>query len=273
MEPAPTTEVVTPSPLPVETAPAEVDSGNGRPASITLELSGTTTQADGSYTSSGVARLCGNAVMNLTGNVREFSFEFPNDSDDHQIGDVTFSAQDLLPGATTTSFHIGVSVTTADGHEPPATVVDTEQAGSDDTGSAQRSEIRRDDDPDPRRLRRDRPDHPPDRHLRAKGRVVFRQGGSSDGPGTHRPHRRPLEPPPRHVQRRDRHARRRGLRRGSPALERRPRPAAGRRGPPDDDRRGRDRHPVRARSRLRARGPSRGPQRPRSFELQRRPCP
>lgn len=141
MEPAPTTEVVTPSPLPVETAPAEVDSGNGRPASITLELSGTTTQADGSYTSSGVARLCGNAVMNLTGNVREFSFEFPNDSDDHQIGDVTFSAQDLLPGATTTSFHIGVSVTTADGHEPPATVVDTEQAGSDDTGSAQRSKI------------------------------------------------------------------------------------------------------------------------------------
>ena len=68
------------------------------------------------------------------------SFEFPLDGGDDQIGDVTFSADDLVPGTSTTSFHIGVNVKTADGHEPPATVVDTAQAGSDDSGSAQMAE-------------------------------------------------------------------------------------------------------------------------------------
>jgi hypothetical protein len=137
-EPTPAPPAESPAP-PAATALAP-DDGNGRPATVSLTLSGTTVQADGTYTASGAARWCGDAVVNLTGNLRAFNFEFPLDGGGDQIGDVTFSAEDLLPGASTTSFHIGVNVKTADGHEPAATVVDTAQAGSDDSGSAQLAE-------------------------------------------------------------------------------------------------------------------------------------
>lgn len=136
----PTSPPAAESATPPEATAGEVDNGNGKPATISLVLSGTTTQVDGSYSGSGPARLCGNAVMNLTGNPREFSFEFPLDDGGDQIRDVTFSAEDLVPGTSTASFHIGVNVKAADGHEPPALVIDTEQAGSDDTGSAQLAE-------------------------------------------------------------------------------------------------------------------------------------
>jgi hypothetical protein len=123
----------TPAPQTPNTAP---DDGNGRAANVSFVLSGTTTQADGSYSGSGAARFCGDAVYNLTGNLREFSFEFPLDGGGDQVRDVTFSADDLVPGASTDLFHIGVGVKTASGHQPPALVIDTAQAGSDDSGSA-----------------------------------------------------------------------------------------------------------------------------------------
>ena len=115
------------------------DSGNGRPAQLMLVLSGTSTQSDGSYSASGPARLCGNGVYNLTGSLTAFNFEFPLDGD-FEIKDVTFSAEDLLPGATNPTFHIGVNVRAKLGGEPPATVVHTDLPGSGDTGSAARSE-------------------------------------------------------------------------------------------------------------------------------------
>jgi len=128
------------SAAPPETPSTVPDDGNGRSANVSFVLSGTTTQADGSYTGSGAARFCGNAVFNLTGNLREFSFEFPLDGGGDQVRDVTFSADDLVPGATTDLFHIGVGVKTATGHEPPALVIDTAQAGSDDSGRAELTE-------------------------------------------------------------------------------------------------------------------------------------
>jgi len=128
------------SAAPPEATSTEPDDGNGRPATVSLVLSGTMTQADGSYSGSGAARFCGDAVFHLTGNLREFSFEFPLDDGGEQVRDVTFSADDLVPGATTDLFHIGVSVLTASLHEPPALVIDTALAGSDDSGSAQLAE-------------------------------------------------------------------------------------------------------------------------------------
>lgn len=111
---------------------ADPDNGQGRPAMITLVLSGTS-DSDGSYTSNGPARFCGDADFHLTGSRRAFSFEFPW-TGDYQIGDVTFGADDLVPGSSTSVFHIGVNVHTATGGEPPATVVDTTLSGN--TGSA-----------------------------------------------------------------------------------------------------------------------------------------
>ena len=114
-----------------------LDDGNGRPVEITLVISGSTS-SDGSYTASGQARYCGNPVMNLTGNPRAFGFEFPVEGE-HEIEDVTFSADDLAPGSTTPLFHIGVSVKAKLGGEPPSTVIHPDQPGSGDSGSAQLS--------------------------------------------------------------------------------------------------------------------------------------
>ena len=75
--------------------------------------------------------------MDLDGNLRAFYFQFPLDGTT-EIGDVTFNADDLVAGSTTEAFHIGVNVTTKDGGQPPATVVDTSLSGN--TGSAQRAD-------------------------------------------------------------------------------------------------------------------------------------
>jgi hypothetical protein len=120
-------------------APAStaIDDGVDRPASIHLDLSATDTSSDGSYTSSGPARLCGDAEVNLTGNLRAFNFEFPH-SGDYEIVDVTFGADDLVSGAATSSFHLGVTVHAKAGGEPPATIVDTSNSGN--SGTAQLSD-------------------------------------------------------------------------------------------------------------------------------------
>jgi len=134
------------TPTPVEPEPSEPggnpdapDIGDGRPATITIVLSGTSTDSDGTYEASGPARLCGNALFNLTGSTTAFSFEYPQSSDE-QINDVTFGAEDLVPGSSTTDFHLGVNVTTAKGHEPPATVINADEPDSGDTGTAQLSD-------------------------------------------------------------------------------------------------------------------------------------
>jgi len=132
--------------VPVKTEPAatagnpgENDIGNGRPTTVTLTVGGTTTGADGSYSATGTTRICGNAQLNLTGNTRGFNYAFPFEGE-HQIGDVTFNAEDLLPGSATTSFYISVNVTAADGHEPPSVVIQPNDPDSGDSGNAQRSD-------------------------------------------------------------------------------------------------------------------------------------
>lgn len=143
------TEEPEPTDAPEATAPADSvqpgasldpnDLGNGRPVTVTVTVSGTTTQGDGSYTATGVSRACGNAAINMTGNTKAFNLEFPFE-ETPQVRDVAFTADDLLPGTTTSSFHIGVSIQTPVGHEPPSIVIDTMPDGPGHTGTAQRSE-------------------------------------------------------------------------------------------------------------------------------------
>lgn len=137
---------------PQATAPAETtapvstegnggvnDIGNGRPTTLTLTVSGTTTGADGSYSDSGTTRICGNAQLNLTGNTRGFDYSYPFDGE-HQIEDVTFDAEDLLPGTSTTSFNVDVNVVASSGGHPPSIVIHPDDPSSGDTGSAQRTD-------------------------------------------------------------------------------------------------------------------------------------
>ena len=115
------------------------DIGNGRPATVTLVLSGTRTDSDGSYSASALTRVCGNAVLNMTGNTRAFDFEFPFEGK-HQVEDVSFAANDLVPGASTSTFYIAVAVRTSVGGQPPSTIIDAGKPGSGASGTAQRTE-------------------------------------------------------------------------------------------------------------------------------------
>ena len=78
--------------------------------------------------------------MNLTGNQRAFSFQFPLELGPTTITDVTFHAGDLVPGSSTDALYVSVNVTTATGHEPPATVADSEAPTPGDIGEASLSE-------------------------------------------------------------------------------------------------------------------------------------
>ena len=152
--PGATREPITPEPIPSEaptSAPTEApsvevssapqassvvpDNGTGRNATIHLDISNSRLDSDGSYSATGPVRYCGDALYGF-GNDRAFNFEFPL-SGTHEIEDVTFGALDLLPGSSTSELHIGVSVRTAGGQEPPATVVDTHNKGN--SASAQLS--------------------------------------------------------------------------------------------------------------------------------------
>jgi hypothetical protein len=117
------------------------DIGTDRPSHVTLTIAGTAGPGlKGAFTGSGMTRLCGNFTMALSGDPRGFDYGFPKDIDQPQVDDVTFHAQDLLPGATTTSFSVSVNVITSTGASPPTLAIspDTEPGHS---GSASRSEL------------------------------------------------------------------------------------------------------------------------------------
>ncbi len=141
-EPA-ATDTVEPEPTPTAAGSAAnglpLSDGNGWPMTVSATLSGTFGDSDGSYSGSGAARWCGDAVTHLTGNERSFNFEFPLDAATGNITDVTFSADDLVPGASTTVFHISVNVHTGAGFDPAATVIDPGETGTATSGNGSAS--------------------------------------------------------------------------------------------------------------------------------------
>jgi hypothetical protein len=129
--------------LGVPTEPAETAAGNilgnGRPVDITVTIAGTTA-SDGTYHATGVSRACGNAMINFTGNTRAFNLEFPFEATT-EVDDVSFAAEDLVAGSTTSMFHVDVNVLPNGGEHPPSLVIDTTESGpAGHTGTAQRTE-------------------------------------------------------------------------------------------------------------------------------------
>jgi hypothetical protein len=136
----PATDTLEPTPVADNSANGglPLSDGNGWPMTVSADLSGTFSDSDGHYSATGAARWCGDAVMHLTGNQRSFNFEFPLDTKTGNINDVTFSADDLVPGESTDHFHIAVSPHTGASFDPAATIVDPGEPGiaSSGTGSA-----------------------------------------------------------------------------------------------------------------------------------------
>lgn len=116
------------------------DDGTGRPVAVTVVLSGTTNSIDGTYTDAATARWCGHRMLSLT-DFNQFTFGFPKDSS-QAVNDVTFGAEDLAVGASTSSFTISVVVVPREGYSPPAVWADTTpEAASGDSGTANLAEL------------------------------------------------------------------------------------------------------------------------------------
>jgi hypothetical protein len=93
--------------------------------------------ADGHFTSAATARQCGSTVLFPRG----FLFGFPHDIQHHDVEDVTFSAQELLPGTSTSSFSISVNIDSAAMGPRPLTFLNPSDPQSGDTGNAQLSVV------------------------------------------------------------------------------------------------------------------------------------
>ena len=127
---------ITPSPVSTDNSSTILDAGTGWSTTVEVTLSTgiyTDEFAEGSFTSTGATRLCGTTMFFPSG----FLYEFPNDLDPRQIEDVAFGATELLPGTTTSSFSISVSISAeAAGGGHPKTYLDP-SAGTGNSGTAQ----------------------------------------------------------------------------------------------------------------------------------------
>lgn len=134
-----TPAVVNPTASAPEATTAAPTAGFERPAEVTLTLAGTMFDEDGSYTASGPSVYCGNVQLNVTGNTRAFGFEF-GEPDESGIENISFGADDLVPGSTTTTFYLSANVIAPVGGAGPDTIVQAGEPGYDDTGTASLSE-------------------------------------------------------------------------------------------------------------------------------------
>ena len=116
------------------TPAATGDSIYQRPAEITLTFSGDESYA-GSYRAAGTSRACGPSTFGLPGQERRFSFEFPYEGD-FEIVDVSFVAEDLPAGGSTTKYSLTVALRNKKGGRPPNLSIQTDRARADDSGTA-----------------------------------------------------------------------------------------------------------------------------------------
>jgi hypothetical protein len=118
-----------------------MDSGADWPTTVDVTLSPgrhVDEFAEGSFSSSGPARICGNYSFAPN----SFNLEFPRNADGLDVENVTFSADELTPGTTTTAFHIDVSISEeAIDDVRPSTVLDTSDPRFGASGTAQLSVV------------------------------------------------------------------------------------------------------------------------------------
>lgn len=101
-----------------------LDFGSGLPTNVETVLdSGIygTQFAEGSFSSAGASRSCGG----LSVYPRGLTFEFPHGLPTDDIQDVTFFAEELVPGTSTSSFQLSVSVANATIGSPDKTGLNT----------------------------------------------------------------------------------------------------------------------------------------------------
>ena len=109
-----------------------------RPTDVAATMGNSPKLYNGAYTSSGVARICGETdpLQSFTGQ-RIFVVEFPLDYNGGSIVDVQFSSKTLVGSVRETgNFFVSVTVKAAIGGAPPAYVVDTQRPAPGNSGTA-----------------------------------------------------------------------------------------------------------------------------------------
>jgi hypothetical protein len=123
--------------VPIDETPQPAnDIGNGRPSTVTVTIAGNTSGANGTYTATGTTRVCGNAQLNYSGNPKGFNYEFPYEGE-HNPNDVSFAAEDLLPGTSTSTFHVDIGITT---NQITPSIIGDPGGTAGDAGTATRTE-------------------------------------------------------------------------------------------------------------------------------------
>ena len=139
-QPVTTPETTVAPPAGATDSTASLDTGTDWPTTVDVTLSTgiyTNEFGDGTFTSAGTARQCGTIELSPSG----FEFGFPRDSAHHDVDDVTFGADELLPGTSTSSFSISVNIDPAVQGLRPATVLNPSNPQSGDTGTARLSVV------------------------------------------------------------------------------------------------------------------------------------
>ena len=121
------------APWPGTGATQPKDTIHHRAADITLTIADSKFYS-GTYTATGVSRTCGNAMVDMNGNVDGFDFEFPFDGT-YEINDVNFASDTLKVGVPTPSYYIDLRLTTKDGGHPPGWVLRTNEPTYGETGT------------------------------------------------------------------------------------------------------------------------------------------
>jgi hypothetical protein len=112
------------------------DSTLQRPTAVTLTVSNDP-HLSGVYRSSGVSTKCGLADYGFPHRMNSFAVEFPDDpsATPMEVSGVTFDADTLAGGATTSSFYLSVRLDTPRVGQPPALVVRAREPQYEEPGT------------------------------------------------------------------------------------------------------------------------------------------
>ena len=115
-----------------------VDSTTLRPTDVVVTISNDT-HYNGTYRARGMSRVCGKLDLMMPHRDNSFVVEFPDDEPNLDVRALSFDADTLAPGSTTTSFYLSVGIRTAQGGTPPAFVVRAREPRFAEPGTAIRA--------------------------------------------------------------------------------------------------------------------------------------
>ena len=117
-----------------------VDSTTLRPTDVVVTIRNDP-HYNGTYRARGMSRICGKLDLMMPHRVNSFVVEFPDDEPNLDVRALSFDADTLAPGSTTTSFYLSVGIRTAQGGTPPAFVVRAREPRFAEPGTAIRAKV------------------------------------------------------------------------------------------------------------------------------------